>query len=661
MRFLSRRVMAALLAGTAVAGLLAARSFVSFAPTRVRLVKTSTAATGGSVAVYPTDQPAINQLRTPFAAIVRIRNQSDGAGTFRVELDGKARCETDVPPRASRRLDCVVSDNWSPQGPHTVTVTSATSAWSVEYLELATHFGASYGVLDLYVLPAGRAVERAGPVRVVGTWLIVVLLLLGIRPSRSRLVLRITYGVVVGLVGVLFATVWIAPWISIYQIALSPRSILRLTAVLLVPQLWTIALAAWRHDYVRPVRQSALARQVAVALLVATAFALVMRSRLDQTYGGNYSGFLTVARDNFDRNPQLSQRADIRASLWLQDGGYDAEFMYFAVFDPFMRVYRDTPKRYGEFIDFPPYRYSRIGFSLLTKAAALDRWQWYPAAMIWLILLGLFATSFIVAGIARDQGASPFWGATVLLVPGFWRSLQSGLPEPLAAAFLLGGYWALTRKRWLVAGACFAACLLTRETEVVVIGVLLAGTFLSGCRREAWLAGLVAAVPLAIWRIYVGLTFFSGWGWEAFFPTPHDMEVPFKGVIDLWRVVARGAYFPGVPDLVASAIYYPLLLIAACGLVVTFVIRRPSALAIANVFYATVAMCFSYGAVWLHVGNAERITYELFVLLAIGSIEASRARGMRIAVYGFWAVTALYVFGGTFDAAFVRHAIVPFF
>ena len=649
------RVTSALLFAMFISGLLATRSFVAFAPTRVRLLKTSTPAEAGSVAASATEQSAINQLHVPFAAIVRIKNESATAGAFHIEIDGQALCDGHVAALSSRRIDCVASEHWTAKGPHTVVIKGPLTAWSAEYIELATHFGASHGLVDLYIVPAGRAVEPAGLAGAAGAGAIVMFMVLGIRPARWRLAIRVVYGVLAAIVAVLFIGVWIAPWVSIYRLVLSPDTIRQLTAVLFAPRLWTIASTIWRLAPVVRLRRSPLARQAAVALLVVTAFALVVRSRLDRTFDGNYSGFLIVARDNFDRNPMLNQRADIRASVWLQESGYDAEFMYFEVFDPFIRVFHDTPKRYGEFIDFPPYRYSRIGFSLLTKVVTLDRWQWYPAGMIWLILAGLFASSFILGGIARDQGASPLWGATVLLVPGFWRSLQSGLPEPLAVAWLLGGYWALTRRHWLVAGACFAASLLTRETDIVIIGLLLAWDFFSGRRREAFLAGLVAVAPLAAWRTYVGLTFFQGWGWDAFFPSPNDLETPFKGLVDLRHMIATGAYFH---DIAVPAILFAVLMIAACALAVAFAIRRPSALTLANLFYVWVAICFSYGAVWLHVGNAERITYELFILLALGSIESSRTRGLRWAVYGFWAASALYVFAGTYEADFIRQAIL---
>ena len=39
--------------------------------------------------------------------------------------------------------------------------------------------------------------------------------------------------------------------------------------------------------------------------------------------------------------------------------------MYFATFDPLLRVYRNSPITYRRFMDAPPYRFGRIGFSLL--------------------------------------------------------------------------------------------------------------------------------------------------------------------------------------------------------------------------------------------------------------------------------------------------------
>ncbi|HLQ46923.1 MAG TPA: hypothetical protein VK137_19415, partial [Planctomycetaceae bacterium] len=139
--------------------------------------------------------------------------------------------------------------------------------------------------------------------------------------------------------------------------------------------------------------------------------------------------------------PLLKDRDDIRRSLALEEGGgYDGEFLYFEVYDPFLWRFRDRPSEYRAFIDAPPYRFGRIGFSWLAKVFSANRWQWYPPTMVWLVFLSIIACAMILGLLAVDAGLSPALAVLVVLVPGFWQSLQSGLPEPVAAATLLGGH-----------------------------------------------------------------------------------------------------------------------------------------------------------------------------------------------------------------------------
>ena len=63
-----------------------------------------------------------------------------------------------------------------------------------------------------------------------------------------------------------------------------------------------------------------------------------------------------------------------------------------------------------------PYRFSRVGFSLLTKLFSGDRWALYPATMTWLILISLLACGFVFALIACDAGAHPAWGLLIAVV-----------------------------------------------------------------------------------------------------------------------------------------------------------------------------------------------------------------------------------------------------
>ena len=87
-------------------------------------------------------------------------------------------------------------------------------------------------------------------------------------------------------------------------------------------------------------------------------------------YNSRYSGFLHIARDVAAAAPFLQERPELARSLIVNDNGYDGQFMYLMAFDPGLRRFADRPQAYRAFIDNPPYRYGRIGFSSLTRLLA---------------------------------------------------------------------------------------------------------------------------------------------------------------------------------------------------------------------------------------------------------------------------------------------------
>jgi hypothetical protein len=278
--------------------------------------------------------------------------------------------------------------------------------------------------------------------------------------------------------------------------------------------------------------------------------------------------------------------------------------------------------------------------------------------MVWLVLVGILGAALLFGRAALSHGASGWWPLVVLLVPGFWQSLQTALPEPIATAFLLGGYLALRSKRWLAAGVLFAASLLVRETGIVLILLWLAWRLLTGQRRGTVVVACVAFAPLLLWRVYVGLVLFPAWGWGGFYASPQDLGLPLAGFIDLWRAVERGEYLPAIQE---SAYWYPLVLIAAFVLSLVFIWHRPSAVNVAAAVYAIIAISLNYEKIWVHVGNGQRGTYEVFVMLALSSMAQPRSRAVLACAALFWALTAWYVFFGAFDARLIRSAILPAF
>jgi hypothetical protein len=472
-------------------------------------------------------------------------------------------------------------------------------------------------------------------------------------PERLTRAVRIGHAVVVSVIAAALLAIVIAPWVSNYQVIISAATLGRWSCLLMAPQLMLAARTATKAAIARGLL-TARVKIALVGLIVFLAFALTMHSRLESSYRGNYSGFVHISKKLFNDHPLLSTRDDIRASLVLQTNPYDAQFMYFAAFDPFLRAYADHPAMYRVFIDAPPYRFGRIGFSLLTRLLSFGQWAWYPWTMVWLVIASLGVLAIALASMAVRAGASPAWGLLVLLVPGFWQSLSTALPEPVAAAFVITGYWCAIRGRWLAGAALWGAALLVRETGAVIILCLLAERFLAGYRRQALMSAAVAILPAAAWRLYVGWALFPDWGWRGFFFNPHDFGWPLAGFLGVWSTIRAHAYEPG---MTIPAITLTLLLLAALVVAGVIAIRRPSALSLSAVAYAVMAVSLNY-EMWMHLSDGQRGTFEVFVLLAVASpAAAASSRGMRLLIYGLWAAAAWYVFFGSYDAAFVRETL----
>jgi hypothetical protein len=108
-----------------------------------------------------------------------------------------------------------------------------------------------------------------------------------------------------------------------------------------------------------------------------------------------------------------------------------------------------------------------------------------------------------------------------------------------------------------------------------------------------------------------------------------------------------------------AGIWYPLLLTGGAILSVILARRSPNGAGIAAVLYSAVALSLSHATVWVHIGNAERVTYEMFVMLAILSVSVpADAQAVRRAVLMFWAGAAAYVFFASPAAGAAREAVL---
>jgi hypothetical protein len=123
--------------------------------------------------------------------------------------------------------------------------------------------------------------------------------------------------------------------------------------------------------------------------------------------------------------------------------------------------------------------------------------------------------------------------------------------------------------------------------------------------------------------------------------------------------VIDGTYFAGMPEMARAGALFPLLTTSAIALATAFLIFRPSAISAAAVVYALLTIQFNYDAVWLHIGNAQRLTIDLFVALALAFVLQPPARRVLVRpIAVFWSASALYLAFGTFEAAAIRHSAV---
>lgn len=404
---------------------------------------------------------------------------------------------------------------------------------------------------------------------------------------------------------------------------------------------------------------SSVRTAAAAAFITCTLFSLVALREVSRA-DGNYSVLLRVSPRAFDNNPMMRQRPAVRESLVLIPGGYDAQFTYFAAFDPLMTRYAHAPDNYSLMMDAAPYRFSRIGHVWLTRLLSGGRWRAFPAAMVWGVLLGVFVSALWLGLMAAHAGRSPWWGLAIAAVPGFWQSVQLALPEPLAIGATLIGVFCWTRGRWVCAAVAFAAALLTRETSVVAVACIGVATFRAGQPWRAVALMATAAGPILLWKWHIGQVLFRVWGWDAYFFDPGTIDMPFAGMLHAWSRIQAGQYYPAAPELARAAVGFAALVTAAALASWLALWKRPTVFTAIAALYGLIAISLAGENVWPHPGNVQRTSAELFVWLAVvaATWPAPSPAVRRVAAAGLTAA-AVFLLALAHDASTIRAAFLP--
>jgi hypothetical protein len=258
-------------------------------------------------------------------------------------------------------------------------------------------------------------------------------------------------------------------------------------------------------------------RALAPALVVLAAYTAWIAFSL--VHGHGWRDFALIGRRFVDRSSASAAIDRDRPYATTRDG-YDGQF--------FLYIARD-PRRAAPYVDYPNYRYSRIGYPLTARAAALGRQRLIPPALVAVNVAAVVAGTFGLALWLRRRGMT----AWLALVYGFHPAMFVAVLRDLAEA-LAYGLTALAivvfdgdrPHRLAASAALFAAAILTRETTVVFLAAWALMLFLRDRRRGLLLAA-AAVAPYVAWKVFVTAWLGAGSaGGEA-----HPTLVPFGGLL----------------------------------------------------------------------------------------------------------------------------------
>jgi hypothetical protein len=216
----------------------------------------------------------------------------------------------------------------------------------------------------------------------------------------------------------------------------------------------------------------------------------------------------------------------------LARNGYDGQFYYRLALDP-ADLHRTA---FGITLD-APFRLQRIGYPVLAWMASLGHHGWVPMTLVAVNVVAITALAVLGGLLARDHGRHALCGLMFAGYFGFVFSLSRDTTEPLAAAFLLGGFLACRRQRWLLAAGLFACGCLTRETVLVAVAALALIRVVSWVRRGSWPSRPDAAwiLPLAAFAAWQLIVHQVVGAYPYATDTSSNGAAPLTGIIDGFR------------------------------------------------------------------------------------------------------------------------------
>jgi len=267
-----------------------------------------------------------------------------------------------------------------------------------------------------------------------------------------------------------------------------------------------------------PVASGSVVRPIVVAGLLH----LAMQVGYLVPFHFDVSAFVCASEDRIGKHPFEA------ITVGFPTGGCDGQCYYVIALNPF------APQ--AEHVDDICLRRARLLYPLACFLLSGGD----PRLLLWVMpllnLLATMATTWLGAKIALHYGRSSWWG---LLLPAAVNVLTSGLrnftdPMSMTATVGLLAAWSLRWPTWSLI-AWGAGCVLGREQNIVIVGIVFGEAILT---REFRRAGALAVVS-AIWGAWL-LTLKELHGKLPF--AVHNVSSPFEGIWYGWTHLGVGTH-----------------------------------------------------------------------------------------------------------------------
>lgn len=216
-----------------------------------------------------------------------------------------------------------------------------------------------------------------------------------------------------------------------------------------------------------------------------------------QTWAKGQIGYFIMVGHVYSHPAQLAPHIPLVPSK-----GYDGQFYYRLALNPF----NWHPTAYGITMD-STYRYTRIGYPLVTWLVSLGQHALVPFTLIAVNLVAVAAMGAVGGMIAHDSGRHALWGLLFVAYFGLVISIGRDTAEPLADACMLGGILAYRHSRYVLAALLIAYAVITNEPLLALPLAIAITRLYQMYRRQArpGRADLAWVLPGAAYVVLQGL------------------------------------------------------------------------------------------------------------------------------------------------------------